>query len=244
MMVKYLQLMAQIIVVAVCSACTQKRAIPKQPQSSLATVVVGSLDLPNYDQIRLSVFRDNVADAKALEVEVVRGQRNVQGQVSPGAYNLELEYLENGQTNYTSKDCGNKKQYDLKPGLNAITIYVCDASGQRITVAPPEPTTSDPMLIPEPSPEAVEVDQEADLDITPVYRQENDRKQRGKLAYDQHCAFCHGENGSGTVAGPRLVTQPADHDAFILRTTNTMPPSNPSVCDKTCATEISIYLFD
>ena len=225
-------------------ACTQRGQLPKQPQSALATIAVGSLDAPNYDQIRLSASKTSEPDKKTLEVQASRGQASIQGQVPPGSYSLQLDYLAKGEVTYTSKDCDNPAQYELKSGLNPITIYVCDAAGQRISVDPPEPTVTDTSTNPEQTTGDANPNKDANLDITPVYRKPGADKERGQVAYTKLCSSCHGDKGNGTASGPRLSVQSSTNEAFILRTANTMPPSNPALCDKACAADIASYLFN
>lgn len=233
-------------------ACERRSGLPETPRSSLATVSVGTLDVENYSKMRLSVFKISDRQKPALEVEASRGQKSLQGQVPAGAYSVQLEYLAQEEVTYTSKNCDNPAQHDLKPGLNALTIYVCDAQGQRVPVTPPEPTVNDPSTVtttpnqdnpqsPNGTPQGTG---DADLDITPVYRQNLTDKERGMRAYEQQCIMCHGEKGNGTASIPKLSIGTGGRQAFVNQTKNTMPPSNPGQCDEACAQDIAAYLFD
>jgi hypothetical protein len=69
--------------------------------------------------------------------------------------------------------------------------------------------------------------------------------EEGAALYGKQCASCHGPEGLGAI-GPRLndasCKSCGDEGKLIDVIAHTMPPANPTSCDKTCATLVAQYI--
>jgi cytochrome c551/c552 len=69
--------------------------------------------------------------------------------------------------------------------------------------------------------------------------------EEGAALYGKQCASCHGPEGQGAI-GPRLndasCKSCGDQGKLIDVIARTMPPANPTSCDKTCATLVAQYI--
>lgn len=102
-------------------------------QSNLATVTIGELSETDYDRILLQAFRPDDTTQAVMRVEAKRGEGKLQGTVAPGQYVLKLEYFAGDSVRYSSLACGNPPEFVLQAGDNAITIYLCDGDGRRVS---------------------------------------------------------------------------------------------------------------
>ena len=103
---------------------------PEENESDLATVAVKKIDNLDYDEIQLIIDRkvDNSWEStnKSFKVQ----SEELTASLPIGLYRFELEYIKNQKTSYSSRFCTNQdssqKQFNLKPGVNEITLIICD----------------------------------------------------------------------------------------------------------------------
>ncbi|NRA66819.1 MAG: DUF1588 domain-containing protein [Pseudobacteriovorax sp.] len=68
----------------------------------------------------------------------------------------------------------------------------------------------------------------------------------GAKLFAEQCASCHGLNGEGGIAS-KLNDQKScltcgSTESLVEKIASTMPPSNPQICDKDCATAIAAFM--
>ncbi len=99
--------------------------------SRLATVSVKEISGEDYDRLELHAWNAAENKDKAAKFGMAKGQGVIQVQLPPAKTVIQLDYYKNDSLVLSSLACGDDNIFDLKPGPNPLTIYVCDASGGR-----------------------------------------------------------------------------------------------------------------
>jgi hypothetical protein len=99
--------------------------------SRLATVTVKEINGEDYDRLELLAWSAVENKEKAAKFGMAKGQGSIQIQLPPVKTVMQLDYYKNDSLVLSSLACGDDNVFDLKPGPNPLTIYVCDATGGR-----------------------------------------------------------------------------------------------------------------
>jgi len=113
------------------SCQTAKRKGGRGAGSKLATVSVKEISTEDYDRMELRAWPAGESKDVGSLFQIARGQGVIEVQVQPQRTSFQLEYFKNDQLVLSSTVCGDDHTFDLKPGPNPVTIYVCDAGGGR-----------------------------------------------------------------------------------------------------------------
>ncbi|MCX6106797.1 MAG: DUF1592 domain-containing protein [Proteobacteria bacterium] len=92
---------------------------------------VKEIGTEEYDRMELRAWPAGESKDVGSLFQITRGQGVIEVQVQPQRTSFQLEYFKNDQLVLSSTGCGEDHTFDLKPGPNPVTIYVCDAGGGR-----------------------------------------------------------------------------------------------------------------